>query len=86
MVNGEALVKGKKLIAGNGNRWMRLEGDASVMLRKAPGGRLRALRRPIFSARANRIEIDVNTSIIELKGDVHTRFAGYVRTDEDAGL
>jgi hypothetical protein len=82
MDGGVVWARGNKLVAEDGNSRMRLEGDASVTLGKHTARR----SRPVFSARAKRIAIDTNTSIIELKGDVHTRFTGAARIDSDAGL
>jgi hypothetical protein len=86
MDGGVVWARGNKLVAEDGNSRMRLEGDASVTLGKHTARRSRGVRRPVFSARAKRIAIDTTTSIIELKGDVHTRFTGAARRDSDAGL
>jgi hypothetical protein len=86
MDGGVVSARGNKLVAEDGNRRMRLEVDASVTLGKRPARRSRDLHRPVFTARAKQIAIDMNTSIIELKGDVRTRFTGAARIDNDAGL
>jgi hypothetical protein len=86
MGDGALLAKGEKLIAGNGNRRMRLKGDVSVTFKNNAAGGVSDLLRPVFSARANQIEIDTDNSIMELKGDVRARFAGYARIDGDAGF
>jgi hypothetical protein len=86
MDGGVLSARGKKLIVKDGNRRMRLEGDASVTLDENTARRPRGLHRPVFTARARQIEIDTNGSTIELKGDVHTRFAGAARIGGDAGF
>jgi hypothetical protein len=86
MDDGALLAKGEKLIVGNGNRRMRLKGDVSVTFETDARGRSPDLHHPVFSARANQIEIDTDSSIIKLKGDVVARFTGDARTDGDAGL
>ncbi|MCP4196639.1 MAG: hypothetical protein GY762_05755 [Proteobacteria bacterium] len=86
MDGGVLSARGKKLIVKDGNGRMRLEGDASVTLDENTTRRPRGMRRPVFSARARQIEIDTNGSTIELKGEVHTRFAGAARIGGDAGF
>ncbi len=86
MDDGALSAKGEKLIAENGNRRMRLKGDVSVTFKTDTLGRSSDLHHPVFSARANRMEIDVDSSIIKLKGEVVARFTGDARTDGDAGL